>query len=77
MTTALLAVGVVLAALACPAMMWWNARRGRHSPCCRLPPARDAADVTLEELREEHQRLEAMIADAEAHQRSTSPAVRR
>lgn len=34
MTTALLVVAVVAAALHCPTLMWWNARRGRAATCC-------------------------------------------
>jgi hypothetical protein len=53
MTTALLVAAVTLAALACPAMMWWNARRGRRSPRCPPQRSRENHDLTLEDLREE------------------------
>lgn len=72
MTTALLVAVVVLAALACPAMMWWNARRGRRSHCCPPLGSQDKPDLTLEDLREEQQRLQARIADAEAEARQPS-----
>lgn len=72
MTTALLVAAVALAALACPAMMWWNARRGHSSPCCPPRRSQHPSPPTVEDLRAEHRRLEAMIADAEARESSQS-----
>ena len=46
MTTALLTLVVLAGALACPAHMLWQRRRGKQAACCG--PTRPAA---LEELR--------------------------
>ena len=73
MTTVLVIVAVLVGALACPAMMWWNTRRGRSSPCCPPRRAQGPSPPTVQDLREEQRRLEAMIADAEARQPSQSP----
>jgi len=74
MTTALLLVAVLAVALACPAMMWWSARRGRCAPCC--PPRRSEAEspASLAELRAQQRRLEALIARAEVRTPDGEPA---
>lgn len=41
MSTALLIIAIVLAALACPAMMWLSQRRGRASACCPESSTKD------------------------------------
>lgn len=56
MSTALLIALVVLAALICPAMMWWQNRRGHGAVCCGPRPADDQPDE-LETLRERQQEL--------------------
>ncbi|MGH8985843.1 MAG: hypothetical protein ACRDY6_18475 [Acidimicrobiia bacterium] len=65
-TTALLIGVVLVAALACPAMMWFQARRGKSAPCC--PPTRDddRGPADLDRLRAEHERLNARLAELES-----------
>jgi hypothetical protein len=57
MSGVLFVVAVVAAASICPAMMWWNARRGRQASCM---PKRSAAEP--DELREVRDQ-QAAIAD--------------
>lgn len=66
MTTALLIAVVLVAAFACPAMMWFQDRRGKSAPCC--PPGRASAAEPrdLDQLRADHARLSAELADLEA-----------
>lgn len=67
MEPALLIAAVLVAGLACPAMMWWQRRRGREAACCAPAPAgRERGE--LEALRERQRELAARIAalDAEA-----------
>jgi hypothetical protein len=73
METALLVLAVVAAGLACPAMMWWQRRRGREAPCC--PPARPRAasedrelPSSLEELRAYERSLATRLAELEREQ---------
>lgn len=68
----LLALLVSAAALACPAMMWWQRRQGRNPACC-MPRGRQArvgpavrSPEDLEELRLRHARLTLRIAELEA-----------
>lgn len=63
--TALLIAVVLVAALACPAMMWWSERRGRSAQCCPSRRSSEERPASLEELRAEQQRLDALIANAE------------
>lgn len=62
METVLLVAAILVAGLACPAMMWWQRRRGREAACCapagesRNPPAE------LEELRRGNAVLSARLA---------------
>ncbi len=70
MDTLLLVSLVVAAALACPAMMWWQRRQGRE-PVCGFSPSRgkrreDATD-DLNRLRLRHDRLAAEIAELDAN----------
>lgn len=67
MSTALLIGVVLVAVLACPAMMWFQGRRGKTAPCC--PPGRDEQLATpgdLDALRAEHARIGAELARLEA-----------
>lgn len=56
MSTALIIALIVVAALICPAMMWWQNRRGYGAICCGSRPAKDPPDE-LETLRERQQEL--------------------
>lgn len=59
----LLLVATVLAAgLACPAMMWWQHRRGRDAPCCRTGRSEMAS---LESLQKRQAAVSARIAQLE------------
>jgi uncharacterized iron-regulated membrane protein len=61
--TDLLFVGlVILAALACPAHMWWQHRRGRQSACC---PPRKPAPSDLQALRARRDQIEAQLSEFE------------
>lgn len=63
----LLLLAVVLAAgLACPAMMWWQHRRGRAAPCC---PSRPPEAASLEALRERQATVSSRIAELEGEAR--------
>jgi len=62
-TTALLVAAIVIAAAACPAMMWLQARRGRRASC--IAPANP---VALDELRRRRADLDTAIGQrADAH----------
>jgi Flp pilus assembly protein TadB len=58
----LLVAAVLAAGLACPAMMWWQHRRGRSAPCCS--PRRPEA-ASLEALRKRQAAVCARIAELE------------
>ena len=75
--TTLFILAIVAAGLFCPTMMWWQRQRGKDA-ACRMPTVRDdgaatkpAADV--DELRREHERLTARIAELELHEPSRPP----
>jgi hypothetical protein len=76
METALIVFAIVAAGLVCPAMMWWQRRRGRDA-ACRLPAAHtrpgpeDEAIPRLDELRRRRVGLEARIAELEADEAAT------
>ena len=77
METALFILAIAAAGLFCPAMMWWQRRRGKDAACC-MPTARDGAAATtpaadVDELRREHERLMARIAELELHEPSRPP----
>jgi Flp pilus assembly protein TadB len=55
MTTALFVVAVVAAASLCPALMWWNARRGRAASC--MPRRSRTESAELEAARREQASL--------------------
>jgi len=59
-TSTVLAVGVLVAALACPAHMLWRMRGGRRA-ACGVPAGRDE----LGELRARHQALGERLAAAD------------
>lgn len=62
MTTVLVIVAVIVAASFCPAMMWWNARRGRRG-CLPTRGADDGETGDLDALRRENDVLAARIAE--------------
>lgn len=70
MESALFVGAVVVAGLACPAMMWWNGRRGREA-CCVPDRGRDTSP-SVEELHRRRDELTAAIAE----QSEGSPAAR-
>jgi hypothetical protein len=77
MSTALLIGLVVVAALACPSMMWWQSRRGRAGTCI---PGRTAGSTELQTLRarqdhlaEQIQELERREAELAGLERAASP----
>jgi hypothetical protein len=78
METALLVLAVAAAGLACPAMMWWQRRRGREAAGC--VPARPRAvseqrelPSSLEELRAYERSLAARLAELEREQQVVEP----
>lgn len=62
MSAALLIVAVIAAASLCPAMMWWNARRGRPG-CLPSRAAENGNTGDLDSLRREQALLAAPIAE--------------
>ncbi|MGH2954954.1 MAG: hypothetical protein ACRDK9_13250 [Solirubrobacterales bacterium] len=70
MEVALLVAAVLVAGLACPAMMWWQRRRGREAACC-APAPRGRESGELEALRERQRELAARLAalDGDAEDR--------
>ena len=71
MSDALLIALVLVAALACPLAMWWQARRGRPAACIVAPRNRsEGVDDDVEGLRTRHDELGARIARMESVQRS-------
>lgn len=63
MEIALLIAAVLLAGLACPAMMWWQRRRGEDAACCLPAEAREKRAVELDRLREQNEALSARVAE--------------
>jgi hypothetical protein len=59
MTTVLLIAAVIAAASLCPALMWWNARRGRAA-CC-TPVRSRAESAELEAARRKQASLAAKV----------------
>jgi hypothetical protein len=70
MSTAVLIGLVVVAALACPLMMWWQSRRGRAA-CC-LPARGDERSADIERLRSRQEHLAKQIAELEGQDRLSS-----
>lgn len=68
MLEALIIAGVIVAALACPVMMWLG-RRGIGPGCAMGTCAPSRERDTLEELRSRQRELEERIARAEAQSR--------
>ena len=66
MTSWLLAVAIVAAALVCPAMMWLG-QRG-IGPGCAVCPPRRSEEESLKELRARQRTLAAQIDEHEARQ---------
>jgi hypothetical protein len=67
--TVLFVLAVAAAGLACPAMMWWQRRRGRDAACCvpvqRPDSATSGEQPDLEELRRRRDDLAVRIAESE------------
>jgi len=66
---------VVLAAGACPAMMWFSHRRGRTAPCCIADGDREA-NLPLDELRRRRTQINAALASREARESATDSPTR-
>ena len=62
METALLVAAILVAGLACPAVMWWQRRRGREAACC-LPQSTDEKAAGLAKLRGRNLVLSARLAE--------------
>jgi len=62
MSAALLIVAVIAAVALCPAMMWWNARRGRRG-CLPDRASEDGETGDLDALRREQADLASRIAE--------------
>jgi hypothetical protein len=62
----LLVAAVLVAGLACPALMWWQHRRGRAVPCC---PPRRSGTASLEALHERQAAVSERIAELEGETR--------
>lgn len=63
METALLVAAVLIAGLACPAMMWWQRRRGQDAACCLPVEGRGKDAAELDGLREKNDALSARLAE--------------
>lgn len=61
MELALLLIAVLVAGLACPAMMWWQRRQGREAACC-VPYSAQPERSEAQALRARQDRLAARIA---------------
>ena len=64
METAFLIAAVLVAGFACPAVMWWQRRRGRQAPCCA--PASTEREMELEQLRQSQAALSARLAELQS-----------
>ena len=63
METALLVAAVLVAGFACPAMMWWQRRRGRDAASC-MPAAQRSSEATeAGDLRSKNEGLSAGLAE--------------
>ena len=73
METALLVAAILIAGLACPAVMWWQRRRGREAACCLPRSTDEKAAAELAELRGRNLVLSARLAEL----RGETPALTR
>ena len=64
MSTGILIALVVVAALACPLVMWWQNRRGRADACC-MPVSSSRGKTEVGELRARQEALASRIAELE------------
>jgi hypothetical protein len=62
----LLVAAVLVAGLACPALMWWQHRRGGTVACC---PPRRSRTASLEALHERQAAVSKRIAELEGETR--------
>jgi len=69
METALLIGAVLIATLACPAMMWWQRFRGREAACCTPTDAAADGPSEVEQLRRRNESLSARLAELGADPR--------
>lgn len=69
METTVLIAAVLIAGLSCPAMMWWQRRRGREGGC--HPPTAERSDGAAE-LRE-LERSQVMLSTRLAELRGDGP----
>lgn len=76
METALLVAAVLVAGLACPAMMWWQRRRGREAACCPPGAPADERGAELDELRGQIRALSARLAELRTEPRPRPGAAR-
>jgi hypothetical protein len=72
MSTGLLVAAVLVGVLVCPAMMWWQSRRGRVASCASPFAGSSGGSDDVDELRRRHDALAAAIREAEG----TSPGKR-
>jgi hypothetical protein len=63
MEAVLLVLAIATAASICPAMMWWQRRRGRAAACARIGSAGGPEESELDELRRRRDEIEARIAE--------------
>jgi hypothetical protein len=62
MTTAVLVAAVLVGVLACPAIMWWQHRRGRSGPCCPPVHGGDGGGAAKAEELTDLRRRQAVLA---------------
>jgi hypothetical protein len=62
----LIVLAVLVAALFCPALMWFQSRRGRPAPCCPHSKGRNQIDTPdLGALRRRQEEIEAQLGEAD------------
>lgn len=64
MATGALIAAVIVGGLTCPAIMWWQRRRGRQPLCCPSKHEPRGRGGELEELRQNQASLSARLAQA-------------
>ena len=72
METAVLIAAILIAGFSCPAMMWWQCRRGRESACCASLGDRNDDAAELEELQRSQAVLLARLAELQGDERTTT-----